>query len=161
MIDRNCLSYWFPKLVDAAIPVPRTEIVTTDLELIRVLYGRPSGPDAEAFDAAYRAFLREVAHHADSIGFPCFLRTGQTSGKHEWKNTCFLPDAEQIMKSVPALIEFSALADMMGLRTNVWAIREYLPVEPVAVLPRYGDMPLVPEMRCFINKGEILCTHFY
>lgn len=153
-LDKNCLSTWFPRLVDAAIPVPRTEIVPTELDLSMIL-------DGSRFDAGYRAFLRELAAAADSVGYPCFLRTGQTSGKHRWKRTCYIEDAENIFAAVPALVESSEMADIMGLPTNIWAVREYLPVVPVAVLPRYEDMPLVPEARCFIENGQVVCKHFY
>ena len=43
-VNRNCLSYWFPKLLAAGVPVPRTEIVKTDAELIAILDGQlPDG----------------------------------------------------------------------------------------------------------------------
>lgn len=158
MTDKTCLSYWFPKLVEAAIPVPRTEIVPTELELSVIL---EVGSAPEGFSLDYTRFLNEIKAAAEAVGFPCFLRTGLTSGKHRWKHTCFIEDEQKINGAVPELIEFSACADMMGLATNVWAVREYLPVEPIAILPRYGDMPLVPEARCFIEGGKVLCAHPY
>jgi hypothetical protein len=161
MTDKTCLSYWFPKLIEAAIPVPRTEIVPTELELMRILDDPDQHPLPKGFSQEYTTFLNRLKAAAEAVGFPCFLRTGETSNKHRWKHTCFIPDADQIHRSVPELIEFSAMADMMGLATNVWAVREYLPVEPIAVLPRYGDMPLVPEARCFIEGGKVLCAHSY
>ncbi len=46
-------------------------------------------------------------------------------------------------------------------RPTVWAVRELLPVEPVATLPAYGGFPLVPEVRCFVEGGEVRCAHSY
>ena len=37
--DRNCLSYWFPKLQTVGVPVPRTEIVQTKSDLTPLLDG--------------------------------------------------------------------------------------------------------------------------
>ncbi len=51
--------------------------------------------------------------------------------------------------------------DFLGLPYRVWAVRELLPVEPVALLPRYRNMPLVKEARCFVQGGRVLCQHPY
>ena len=42
-----------------------------------------------------------------------------------------------------------------------FAVREMLPTEPVAVLPRYGNMPLCREFRCFVDDGLVRCVHPY
>ncbi len=156
MADRNCLSTWFPRLAQAGLPVPRTKVihVSDGHELAHLLDGKMPhqfDPLVEAIRAA-----------ADEMGgYPVFLRTGQGSGKHDWKNTCHVPDAESVPNHVAALVEWSHLMDMMGLPHDVWCVREMLPVEPAAVLPNYGDMPLVKEVRCFIRGGKILCAHHY
>jgi hypothetical protein len=105
--DPNCLSYWFPKIEAAGLPVPRTEIVTTDVILFGVLMGeQPKGYD----------------------GF---------------------------------LVELRQAVERIGLSTNIWAIREFLPVKLLAVLPRYGNMPAVREWRCFVRDGKLECQHPY
>lgn len=153
MSDRTCLSYWLPKLQDAGLPVPRTEIIRTGVELTALLDGQmPFG---------FATFLASMRDATDRMGYPCFLRTGQTSGKHQWKDTCFLADPAKLGQHIANLVEFSALADFMGLQTNVWVVREMLPVTPVFVLPRYGFMPLVREVRCFIKGGKVICSHNY
>jgi len=153
MTDRTCLSYWFPILQKAGLPVPRTEIVRTECRLWEILDGQmPEG---------WKEFLAELRTAVDKIGVPAFLRTGQTSGKHRWKRTCFLTDAAKLQDHVADLIEFSALADFMGLATDVWAVREMLPTEPLCVLPAYGEFPLVKEVRCFVRGGEVVCWHNY
>lgn len=91
---RNCLSNWFRTLQDAGVPVPRTEIVKTDLPLWRY-FGEEadSAPDcSEFFDQLAAAVLR--------IGTPCFLRTGQGSGKHRWKDCCYLADVAKLKQHV-------------------------------------------------------------
>lgn len=115
------------------------------------------GPLVGAIDP----FFARIRDAADAIGYPCFLRTGQTSNKHRWKKTCHLACREAVEQHVFELVEFSEMADFIGLDTRVWAIRELLPTEPVCVLPAYGDFPLVPEVRCFIQGGSIICAHPY
>jgi hypothetical protein len=154
MPDRNCLSTWFPRLLAAGLPVPQTKLVRTNLPLAELLDGRT--PDG--FDA----LLGQLDRAARAVGgYPAFLRTGQGSGKHRWKDTCHLRRPEDLARHVAALVEWSVEVDLLGLPTNVWAVRELLPVRPVAVLPRYGDMPLVKEIRAFVADGHRVCFHPY
>ncbi len=157
MSNRNCLTYWFPKLVAAGLPVPRTEIVRTALDLSVLCDG--GSPPAEA----YSLFISELEHAAVRVGAPApvFLRTGQGSGKHNWAKTCSLTDAGRLRDHVGELVLWSHLVDFFGLSHDVWVLREMLPVEPVAVLPAYGNMPLVKEVRCFVRGGAIVCSHPY
>lgn len=154
MIDRNCLSYWFPKLDEAGLPVPRTEIVRTDVDLSTLCDGKtPPG---------WSKFLAELDAAVSMIGGqPCFLRTGQGSGKHDWEKTCYLGPEESLGEHVGELVYWSHLVDFLGLSHDVWVARELLPVVPLAVLPRYSNMPLVMECRCFVAGGKIQCEHPY
>lgn len=156
--NKNCLSYWFPKLEAAGVPVPRTEIVHLPRDLHEGMFaifdGKPMWPTSHEW-------VRRLGETAKAFGLPCFLRTGQTSNKHNWSKTCFLKDASQIQSHVISLIEFSEGADFLGLPWDVWVLRDLLPVKPVASLPVYGGMPLVREVRAFISNGEIVCLHPY
>lgn len=157
--DKTCLNYWFPRIETAGLPVPKTRIVSfTDYETYRGL-GRML--DGEPLDESGKAFLSRLAEAVNEIGCPCFLRTGQTSGKHDWKYTCFLESPDDLIQHVYNLMEFSECADMFGLAWNVWVIRELLPTKPICVLPQYGNMPLCREFRCFVDNDRLLCLHPY
>lgn len=156
-VDKNCLTFWFPILQAAGLPVPETHIIKTPGRWGELTDGLDDGKPPAYFDD----LCRSIGEAAAKVGYPAFLRTGQGSGKHDWKNTCFLPDAESIPKHVCALVEWSAMVDFMGLSCEFWCVRRMLPVEPVCVLPRYGDMPLVKEVRVFVKGGEVICGHPY
>lgn len=152
--DRTCLSFWFPHLVAGKIPVPRTEIVRTEVNLAKLLDGET--PDG------FLEFTADLEAAAERIKpYPIFFRTGQTSGKHSWERTCYLKSSADIGSHVAALTEFSVLCDFMGLPVNVWVLRELLPTEPLCFLPRYDNFPLVAEARAFIEKGQVQCVHAY
>jgi hypothetical protein len=68
---------------------------------------------------------------------------------------------ENVTAHVTNLVEYSASCSLLGLPCDVFAVREMLPTEPIAFLPRYGGMPLVTEVRAFVAGGEVLCTHPY
>jgi len=153
-----CLSYWFPKLFAAGLPVPTTHLLSMPPEafrdVFRVFDGEQTVGDLEAFAA-------KVKDAADRLGYPCFLRTGQTSGKHDWENTCYISDPESIAQHIINIVEFSECVQLVGLDCSVWAVREFLPTKPLGVCPRYGNMPLCREIRFFVADGEVKCWHPY
>lgn len=159
--EMNCLSYWFPKIVGIpGIKTPRTEIVQTKLPLWSLCDGKaPEPTDGET----WHGFLDGLAEIAMRVGGggPVFMRTGQGSGKHEWRDTCFIGDAtrETIGQHVCQLVEWSELVDMLGLPTNVWVIRELLPTKPV--FTAFRGMPITKERRYFIKDGKTVCRHPY
>ena len=157
MANRNCLSYWFPRLKDAGLPVPDTTIVRTTVSLMPILDG--------VLTPSMELFIHTLKHAAEvkakAYGWPVFLRTGQGSGKHQWSETCCLKSAADVPQHVHNLVEWSATADFMGHPTDVWAVREMLPVDPLAILEGYHGMPLVQEYRGFVTDGKVLCAHPY
>jgi hypothetical protein len=154
---RSDMAYWWPTLYASGVPVPRTELITTDVNLMLACFGE-DGPEREF--AEFLGMLAGAARRISPAG-PWFLRTGQGAGKHNWKNCCHLTDLAKLGDHVAALVEWSEVVDFMGLPWDVWAVREMLPVTPVAVLPNYGDMPLVREVRAFVRDGRVLCSHDY
>ena len=151
--DRNCLSWWFPRIQGAGLPVPKTHIITTEVQLVRMIDGEwPPGIEA---------FLGVLRDAADDIGYPAFLRTGQGSGKHQWEKTCFVQRADFISQHIYNLVEWSECVDMMGLPYHVWVVREYLPVRPLYRCTRYGNMPVVREWRVFVEDSRVVCVNPY
>lgn len=157
-IDKTCLSYWFPLLQAAGLPVPRTIMVSMSHEAFRDVFRVFDGEDMRG-DA--EPFFQELKKAADEIGYPCFLRTGQTSAKHSWDRSCFLPSADAIKSHVVEIIEYSECVDIRGLDCTVWAAREILPTKPLGVCPDFFNMPLCRECRFFVKEGEVRCWHPY
>ena len=155
--DRNCLTYWFARIEEAGLPVPKTRVVRIPTDSIYVDLMRPI--DGRPFQGPALAWLEVLKLAVAEIGVPCFLRTGQTSGKHEWEKTCHVPTVESVPAHVLSLIDFSEAACIPGLDWRVWAVRELLPTKPLAII--YRAMPLCREYRCFVDGGELLCSHPY
>lgn len=152
--ERNDIGYWFPRLLQAGVRVPVTRIITTDVQLDKLLDGEtPEG---------YAGFICQLCDAAESLdGYPCFLRTGHTAGKHHWKDTCYVNKPSDFISHVAKLVEISGFADMLGLPTNTWAVRQMLSTRKLGVLPEYGDFPVVREIRGFVKDGDVVCTHPY
>lgn len=146
-LDRNCLSYWFPRIAAAGLPVPTTLMIETkgDRDPISLLDGRtPVG---------WEETVNAIATAAETVGTPAFLRTGHGSGKHDWSSTCFLEDSkrETIERHILALVEWSATAGVFGLPTQTWVVRKMLDTKPAFRCDGYGGLPITPEVRVFAD----------
>lgn len=137
----NDLAYWFPK-IEPSLPVPQTNIVQTTVNLTTLL----DGVTPEDF-GLFAAQLHTAAHQ---IGYPLFMRTGYTSGKHEWRNTCYVATKDDLLAHVAALVEHSHLVDIFGLPTDTWVVRELIPAKPLFYA--FEGMPITREFRFFVTE---------
>lgn len=149
----TCLSTWFPVIEAAGIPVPKTEILHASAEqcvALLELMGDRKQPRPGLLEPLYQA----IADAGARMGWPCFLRTGQFSAKHNWKDTCFLQKPEEVPLHVGAIVEWSEMVDFLGLPYNVWVVREMLKTKPIFTA-FHGQMPITREFRYFIRDGRI------
>ena len=149
----NSLDYWFPVLKKNNVLVPKTEIIKTDCDL-GYLVMENEAPEG------YDNFISQVTEVTDAMGYPCFIRTGYTSAKHDWSDTCYLGKREDVSSHVYRIVEFSECADMIGsLKYDVWCVRELLPTTPL--FTAFRGMPITREFRGFWIDGKIQCVHPY
>jgi hypothetical protein len=141
--------------------VPRTEIVQAGPHWDSLV--ESSDVPSEFARGVFKRLCDEIwnAIVRMAVGCPVFLRTGQGSGKHEWKRTCYLANPNAIPDHVSALVQWSDSAGVMGLPWDVWAVREMLPTSPVLTCEAYGGMPLAKEYRAFVRGGVVECLHPY
>ncbi|MCB2186261.1 MAG: hypothetical protein KQJ78_07580 [Deltaproteobacteria bacterium] len=158
-MDKNALSYWFPKLEAAGLPVPKTIIVPMPELAQKCLWAALDGKDLHRAEA--EKFFLEISRAANQVGLPCFLRTDHTSGKHGWQSTCYLHSTAVITGHVYSIVEYSVMAGLVGLPWDTWAVREMLPTKPFGVCPRYGNMPICREFRFFVQDARVVCFHPY
>jgi len=156
-LNRNALSYWFPLIEAAGLPVPRTIIVDMPDEAMEAMWGWFDGKDA----GDSKPFFSALATAADMLGYPCFLRTDHTSAKHCWERSCYLASADVIPQHVSEIVLYSETAGIIGLLWDRWAVREFLPTRPLGICPRFGNMPVCREFRFFVEDDNILCWHAY
>ncbi|NIN00510.1 MAG: hypothetical protein GTO24_21230 [candidate division Zixibacteria bacterium] len=151
MLDRISLSYWFPILEKTGVRVPETQWWETEADFWSILDGE--------MDQSCTDFYDDLKRRANEWGYPLFLRTGHTSAKHSWKDSCYITKEGDIGKAVYGLIEFSAIA-IPSLPLNIWAIREFLELD-VHFHAFWGEMPIATERRYFIEGGNVVCSHPY
>ena len=102
---KNSLLYWYPLIKDLGIKTPETEIVVLNKqssELMGIMDGDWSSIEPQ---------MPEIISAARKIGFPLFMRTDEYSGKHQWKNTCYVEKEEDLNSHIYDLFEGSFCAD--------------------------------------------------
>ena len=159
--EKTALSYWFPQIEAAGIPVPRTKILHMPKAAQQSIWHAFDGKDDPDSNDAMKVFIGHVAEAAVEFGYPAFLRTDHTSGKHEWDRCCFLKSRDDIAQHLFNLAEYSEIVDLMGLPWDAWVVREFLPTKPLGRCPRYGNMPICREFRFFVDDGHVRCWHPY
>lgn len=120
------LSFWYPILQDLGVPTPETYIIKHKLNLMTLLDGIP----VEGLEK----LVDDIDYFAQKVGYPCFLRTGQSSDKHGWKDTCHLEKKEDIVGHLVALQEHSCMADMFHpWSMDTIVVRKMLETKPFFV----------------------------
>ncbi len=145
----SSLSYWFPKISKLGILVPKTIIVSCNHEdIMKAYYGE------QEIDMT---FIEELMRAANNLKYPIFMRTDLSSGKHNWKNTCYV---ESIDRLIPNLFLLSEYNEIGRFHYTSIVIREFLQLETsFSAFP--GHMPINIERRYFIREGRVICHHPY
>lgn len=147
MTDKNSLAFWYPKISDHGLPVPRTKIVPVPPECDLSLLLDGSTPNL------YDQFIMPLREAISEIGTPCFLRTSHGSGKHDWSRTCYVTDVARIELHVWNLVEWSHLVDLGGLPYDTWAVREMIETDPL--FHAFWGMPITREFRVFATEQAV------
>lgn len=147
--DRTDMAYWF-RLIRTVSPVPPTVHVDTTLVLSSLLDGVE--PHDWKRGESYGDFIDRLQQAGEAFGWPCFLRTGYGSGKHEWRSTCWVPSPSAMSQHVYALVEWSHIVDIGGLPYQDWFVRKMLDVEPL--FHAFDGMPITREFRVFFKGDE-------
>lgn len=162
--NKTALSWWFPKIEAAGLPVPKTRLINMPEEAQRAIWEIIDLKEPTPFQAAAMdVFVAAVAGAVNDVGgYPFFFRTDHTSGKHEWSRTCFVTSADDIRQHAFNLAYFSECVSMFGeLSWNTYVVREMLPTMPIGVCTEYFNFPICREFRFFVEEGKVRCWHPY
>jgi len=149
MIEDSML-LWYPKIKNLDIPQPKTEIYEIPKNVLENLCEE----NMENLD------MDAVKEVANKIGYPLFLRTDLASGKFFWKMSCFVEKEEDLKSHIFEVISFNQCEGVVGLPFEALVFREYIPMKNLFTA-FYGEMPVNPEIRFFVENGEVLCWHWY
>ena len=160
----NSLSYWFPILKELGINVPKTLIINIDdydkncvLALKKMFWMKEMTDEDQV---SLSRFIATMEMFARKAGCPLFLRSGQTSNKHDWLDSCYIQDPSTIASHIQNIAEHSIMANMEGgWPINIWVLRKLIPTEPI--FTAFNGFPVTREFRIFIRNGKVECVHPY
>lgn len=153
LVKNASMIKWWDAVKFIDIPMPKTVIVklTEDekAEILSIYHGNKLSD----------ATLSKLEDEADKIGYPLFMRTDQTSCKHDWEDTCFIESDAVLKYKLRRLMEENSTLGMIGLPVDAIVFREYIPM--ATVFKAFHGMPVNPERRFFAKNGKIICNHAY
>lgn len=149
MSQKTSLCYWYP-LIEKELPTPRTEIVLLKEEDIDTLF---SALDGKGSPDDLKCRLLAGASH---FNYPLFMRTDFTSGKHDFKDTCYVQSPDQVLGHALALFEDTLCKD---ISIGAFVFREFLQLE--SGFKAFRELPISKERRYFVEDGKVLCHHPY
>lgn len=144
----NNITFWYPILERIGMRTPETKMFFAPSEIGHIVDG--------IVVSEFEQLIADVSRELVGFGGEAFLRTGHTSNKHEWADTCYLNNKDKVGSQLAALIEFSMLASMPY---NTFAVRKMIKTK--AITTAFNKMPIAQEVRMFIEDGEIICAHPY
>lgn len=146
----DSLLFWFLKIKNLNIPQPRTSIRTLSKSELSRFSSWIEGQASEEITQVL-SDLREIIKE---YNYPVFVRTDLASGKHSYKNSCFISSEEKLERNLAGVIEFNYCADIIGLPFEAIVVREFLELEaPFKAF--WGELPIAKERRYFIKNGKI------
>lgn len=149
-MNKNSALIWYPPLVAAALPVPKTEFVEFDPDdLYPTLDGEPMRPGFP---------MASITEAASRIGYPVFVRTDLASAKHVGPDAYRAESEGDLLRCVCLTFEDNALKDIES-DVSAFMIREWLDL-PGAFTCFHGH-PIAREWRLFASSDEVKCEHFY
>ena len=157
-LDPNNLAYWYPRLLACGLPMPKTLLVRAHEEELSDIANVFEGQE---MTCASEPFFKRLTEAAQEIGYPLFLRTGHTAGKQNWRHTCYVAKERELRDHAIALVEYSDIISFSRFSLEWWAVREFLPLTPVAHAPLFTDLPICREVRAFAVDGKVKCIHPY
>jgi len=157
----NSMFYWWPRVEDCGIPMPKTTLVPVDFDeylALVVLVG--DGMTSALTDAVFE----RVDDVASQYPRPVFIRTDHLADKHHWRNTCYIANDnyENLCNHLFKLVEeFELQTFMSGEVMLGFAVRDYIRTNPF-FFAFHGGLPINKERRLFYERGKgIVCHHNY
>ena len=93
-INITSMNYWYPKTAELGIPVPKTTILLEKDLFEWYKYLDEKMPADE---------MNQLIQAANKIGYPLFMRSDLNSGKHQFKDTCYVNVGAQGRSNTPHL----------------------------------------------------------
>lgn len=145
--SKTCISYWYNRIRDN---IPEIKMPDTDFVFFNYL-DREQILDSNFDTPGFNRAVKLLGEYSDTIGYPCFMKDGVFSGKHEWDKTCFISCKEDIEPHLKQMLYFQACVDCAPSHWIV--IRRF--IETIPAFKSHLGMPVNREFRFFVRDGSV------
>lgn len=147
----SCLSFWYPIISTLpGINTPKTKLFPIHFKDQLTLIDQE--PTKESLQV-----IEQMKEFSKELGYPVFMKNSLFSGKHSWKNTCFVSSPDQFLPHLRHLTDF---AYAVGCEESLyWIVREIIPTK--APFTAFNEMPVTKERRYFVKDGKVVFHHPY
>jgi len=104
-----------------------------------------------------RMEMPAVKKICNMFGYPVFMRSDQASAKHDWKDTCYLENEQQLGSHITNIMDFNIMNDLFP---QAIVIRDYIPMDTLFTAFDKG-MPINPEFRFFVRDHNVVGYGWY
>jgi hypothetical protein len=152
-MNHNSALIWLPRIIEAALPTPRTMIVRyTHGDLVNVFDGENPPEYIKLCDAVKTA--------CKTIGYPVFIRTDLSSAKHDGPTAYRIDGDKDILRCVYATLEDNEMKFWLESEgPKAILVREWLDLE--SPFSAFNHHPISREWRFFANAEKVICFHPY
>ena len=148
--NRSCLSHWFPVLQALGITVPETKMYPISIpDQFSMIDGTPT--------ESVLKVIEEIKNGAKEFGYPVFIKNSLFSDKHDWKESCFVENENQILGHIRLITD---MAYAVGCDEALYLVlRKMIPVD--SPFSAFRGMPITAERRYFVKDGKVIFHHPY
>ena len=147
-LDPNNISYWYPRIKECGMNVPKTVIIQLPDEVFIACFHDKPDDEEKIIDFIHFTVMPEIE---GKIKVP-FIKNGTFSNKFDFRTCTPYPDAYSIALAFGQL-NYASLFMETGGSTEI-AIRERIPYNETLIPTIYHGMPLRPEFRIFYDFDE-------
>ena len=149
--SKNNISYWFPKVENCGIKVPKTKIFDVPTEIaFQFAYIENSDKQKDVIDKIYNWVKDEILPNIPfELSGLCFIKNGTFSNKFDFASCISAGNAMDITRSLIDINYVSLIYDAGGI--TEFAIRSLIPHNISKTCCIYNGMPLRNEYRVFYD----------
>jgi len=149
--QQNYFSFWFPKVENCGIRVPKSVVVPVPVEVIHAFYMDKQDEDRATVEKFVKTeVLPKIAEF--DINKPYFIKNGTFSNKFDANSSC-LPSPSQNLTEAIIMVNYNSLCvEANGEQELV--IRERIGYDSRITPCIYNGLPFRPEFRVFYDFDD-------
>lgn len=152
-MNRNSALIWFEAIKDQ-MPVPKTIMIKySHVDFMSVVEGGEQETDL------IKAKIIEIEKACEEIGYPCFIRSDLTSGKHEGPDCYLATDSKSLRRAIWGTVSDNEMKLWPWCSPDAFMVRQFLDLN--YDFKAFNDLPIAREFRFFADGFEVKCLHPY